>query len=131
MPKPKSTISRITITRLYNLGNYEHVRYELTADVPAGCSAKMAASNLVKILRACNPKPPHSWHEITRAKELCSKPVHKMTDLDWENQNQAQRVMRDFNKWQKAKAEALKLLEKFGGKADHRDAKLDWEDAPF
>ena len=29
-------ITKITVGRLHNLGNYEHVRYELTVEVPEG-----------------------------------------------------------------------------------------------
>jgi hypothetical protein len=35
-------ITKITIGRLYNLGSYEHVRYELTAEVPQGESPATA-----------------------------------------------------------------------------------------
>lgn len=130
-PKPKSRISRITIARLYNIGNYEHVRYELTADVPEGNSAKIAVAKLVKILRGANPKPPHSRFEYERAKESISKPLSKMDEMDHANQRAYRRVVDDVNRWKKQREEALDLLHKFGGTADHRDAKLEWDDIPF
>src|SRR3954466_9951002 len=49
-------ISRITIGRLYNLGSYEHVRYELTVEVPGGESAATAVIGMEKLLAALSPK---------------------------------------------------------------------------
>ena len=113
-PKEKSRISRITVARLYNIGNYEHIRYELTADVPEGNSAKIAISKLVRILRNANPKP-----------------LAKMTDYDHNTQDTHQRIVKDVEAWVKGTKEALELLHKFGGTADHKDAKLEWDDYPF
>ena len=64
--KTKSTVSRIVVGRLYNLGNYEHVRYELTVDVPEGRSAALALKNTLRLLKAANPKPPVASYDYDR-----------------------------------------------------------------
>jgi hypothetical protein len=130
-PKQKSRITRITVARLYNIGNYEHIRYELTAEVPEGCSAKAAMGNLVKIIRNANPKAPCTRSELLAARESISKPLAKMINSDHVNAKYYRNIIDNFEKWQKGREEALRLLEKFGGKSDHKDAKLDWEDTPW
>lgn len=129
--KPKSHITRITVSRLYNLGNYEHIRYELTADVPYGCSAKLAMSKLVKILQGANPKPPFSRVEYEKAKTSISKPLSKMDAYDHDNANYYRRTIDLVDKWNEGQKKALDLLHRFGGTADHKDAKLDWENTPW
>ena len=41
-------ITKITIGRLYNLGNYEHVRHDLTVEVKDGESAATAITGMEK-----------------------------------------------------------------------------------
>ena len=51
-------ITKITIGRLYNLGSYEHIRYELTCEIPSGESPATALIGLEKLIGALNPKLP-------------------------------------------------------------------------
>ena len=51
-------VTKINIGRLYNLGSYEHVRYDLTVEVPPNQSPTDAMVGLEKILSALNPKLP-------------------------------------------------------------------------
>ena len=44
LPLPGPRISRIGIGRLHNLGNYEHVRYEVTVELPPGTSPARPAA---------------------------------------------------------------------------------------
>jgi len=48
-------VSKITIGRLFNKGNYEHIRYELTVEVKEGESAAAAVINLERILEGLKP----------------------------------------------------------------------------
>ena len=55
---PRSTVTRITIARLFNLGSYEHIRYEVTVEVPEGRSASSALIGLETVLSRLSPKRP-------------------------------------------------------------------------
>lgn len=53
----KSHITKITVGRLFNLGNYEHVRYEVTVEIPDGQSAAAAVIGIERILEGLKPSP--------------------------------------------------------------------------
>jgi hypothetical protein len=60
-------ITKITIGRLYNLGSYEHVRYEISVEVPEGESSATALIGLEKVVTALSPKThTHSRDELRR-----------------------------------------------------------------
>lgn len=145
-------VTKITIGRLYNLGSYEHVRYELTVEVKDGESAATALVGLEKILAALSPKTStHSrqdlWRESLRIQELQAA-LAAMTD---ENEfrrkhgyfegTPAEYVSRcaqshfdnvkERDRWEQCSAKARKMLEDLGGAANWKDAKLDWEDDQY
>ena len=139
MIKPRKPIrcSRITVGRLYNLGNYEHVRYELTVDVPAGNRASIALRNTVRVLAAANPKPPVSIHEVARAKSQLDDPQqwHKGVSPKKERQRMIREMIKEalakvklYETWQKQRAKAMELLDRMGAAVEQKDAKLTWED---
>ncbi len=141
-------ITKITIGRLYNLGSYEHVRYELTAEVPQGESAATAIIGLEKILTALSPKnSTHSRDELDRQKRQLEAMHRKLSDEGPDEfrryyghefvgtpeeyiarceESHAQDVAAR-EAWEARSAKARKLLDDLGGAANFKDAKLDWE----
>lgn len=140
-------ISRITIGRLYNLGSYEHVRYELTAEVPDGYSPAVTLIGMEKILAALNPRTStHDRTELAREKHRLEEMHRRLSDegpdafyryyghfvgtpeeyIASSERSHAENVaQRDV--WEARSAKARKLLEDLGGAANFKDAKLDWE----
>lgn len=141
-------VTKITIGRLYNLGSYEHIRYELTAEVPAGESPATALLGLEKILAGLSPKThTHTREELRREglriEELRSS-LKATTDENefrrkhghfvgtpeeyvsrceqWHFEN-----VKNRDAWERRSAKARKLLEDLGGAANWKDAKLNWE----
>ncbi len=133
----KSKISRFTIGRLYNLGNYEHVRYELTVEIGEGRSAALALKNTLRLLRAVNPKPPVPSYEYERAKSQIEKPEdwHKnIADKDEQKRERKQMVeaakktVKKFETWVNRRHAAELVLDDIGGTKAFKDAKLSWDD---
>lgn len=123
MPKkPKATIHRIIVDRLYNLGNYEHVKYSMGVDIPPGASPKEALLNTVQILKALNPRPPCQEYEYRNAQDVLKAP-----DESGKNVQSAKKVVRLYQAWEKRRERALALLDKFGGTQEYKDAKLSWD----
>lgn len=137
-------VSKITVGRLYNLGNYEHVRYELTVEVPEGQSAADAVRGLERIVAGLKP----SRFMKTKA-ELDNEAarigaMQAMDDETWQRnyghcagsrEEVVARYVADFEKEKrKAQAErdristAQSFFDDVGGAAAWRDAKLDWQD---
>ena len=48
-------VSKITIGRLYNLGNYEHIRYEVSVDLENEDDATKAMVGLEKVIAGLAP----------------------------------------------------------------------------
>ena len=140
-------ITKITIGRLYNTGSYEHVRYELTVEVPQGESPATAIIGMEKILAALSPKThTRSRDELAREAKLIEE-MHRLLSDDGpdefrkrhsyfvgtpeeyigrcESAHTASVIARDA--WESRCAKARKLLEDLGGAANWKDAKLDWD----
>ena len=140
-------ITKITIGRLYNLGSYEHVRYELTAEVPQGESPATAIIGMQKILTALSPKTStRTRAELGRELNHLLEMRNRLTLSEDEFRRHyghfegtpqeyydrcekchAENVKRR-DAWESRSAHARKLLEDLGGAANFKDAKLDWGD---
>ena len=139
-------ITKITIGRLYNLGSYEHIRYELTAEVPQGESPATCTIGMEKIIGAMNPKMPCGCisEDDEKRKLLEIEAMKALDDEAFNNRylwsgktNRAEymkRTLDDLNEgiskrkqWEARAAKARKLLEDVGGAANWRDAKLEWD----
>jgi hypothetical protein len=139
-------VTKITIGRLYNLGNYEHVRYDLTVEVKDGESAATAILGMEKILaglaplkNACIKSAGELQRLANEVEEMKTMPV-----VDWERRyghckGSAAEVIDRYQKSLEEEAiksqaaidrarKARKLLDDLGGAAQWKDAKLDWDD---
>ncbi len=135
-------ISRITIARLHNLGNYEHVRYEVTVELPLGTSPASVARELEETLAELEPKRPVSLYELGHAIKLLSKPAPKFSDFDdlpagvahvrfEEAQNErerAERLIKKHEEWKADHEAALARFDRLGGTRLFTDAKDNWDD---
>lgn len=139
-------ITKITIGRLYNLGSYEHVRYELTAEIKDGESAKDAVTGMEKILAglaplktACISTESEIAHKTKEIQDMKTMPV-----VDWQRryghctgtaaeviERYETSLQEEIEKRDKAVSRskrARELFDDLGGAAKWKDAKLDWQD---
>lgn len=142
LPGPR--ISRITIGRLHNLGNYEHIRYEVTVELPPGASPASVLHATERMLNALDPKPPHSAYEVLAAKRELSKPAPKLADfvdgrdhyntpeqrLESANneRERALKIVNQHNEWRQRRDAAQLRFDEFGGTRVYTDAKDRWDD---
>ncbi len=123
--KPKSKLTKITMARLYNLGHYEHVRFELSAEVPKGGSAKQTFLDLGAILARLRPiEKPYNYE---RAKEALKKLPEELNEVEkgW---------AKEFSEYNAAKAlrlEAIEKLDALGGSIKRGGGMDKDEDLPF
>ncbi len=139
-------VTKITVGRLYNLGSYEHVRYEIAVEIQEGQSAAVAIRGIEKILTGLAPISKQGIKEPSELRRM-AKEVENMKTMplaDWQRhyghcEGTAEQVI---DRYQKAlEEESLKthaamkraamsreLLDQLGGAAVWKDAKLDWED---
>lgn len=142
-------VTKITIGRLYNLGSYEHIRYEIAAEVPEGESAEKMLTNLEKIITALAPESKQcvkTRGELDRDEFRIKELGEHLITLDEDEFKRkhghfvgspaeyCERVVRG-HKEEVAKREAYEtrskaareMLNALGGEAKWKDAKLDWE----
>ena len=141
--KKESRISRITVGRVYNLGNYEHVRYELCVDVPDGQSASTAIVGIERIIEGLRPdRTSKSKQELEReAKRIEELGAMPLAEFQRRHGEVAGGPMAYIERCRESLAEetakservasmaatARKLFDDLGGAEQWKDAKLAWD----
>ena len=143
-------VTKITVGRLYNLGNYEHIRYDITVEIQPGESPATAMIGIEKIMAGLAPQKTwgvHSYGELEREGSHLKEMAANLTTMDEAAfreryghfvgtpteyhtrcmESHTADVVKRAKAVQRA-ATARKLLEDIGGAATWKDAKLDWED---
>ena len=142
-------ITKITIGRLYNLGNYEHVRYDLTVEVGENESAAEAVKGMeniisgLKPLKNCNIKEARELQR--RAEEV--ENMKTMPAVEWDRhyghcKGTPSEVIERYQKSLEEDAlkthlavdrakRARELFDDLGGAAQWKDAKLAWDDYDY
>lgn len=141
LPGPR--ISRITIARLHNLGNYEHVRYEVTVELPPGTSPASVLHTLDRLVAELEPHGPYSKSEVYLAQRKVSQPEPKLTDFsDWgspterldealRERHRAVQLLKHYDEWRQRRDAAQRRFDEFGGTRVYTDAKDRWDDDQF
>lgn len=123
---PKPRVTSVSVSRLYNLGNYQNVKYDLAAEVPKGASAAETLVSLSRILEALRPiRPPDCAGQLEDAlkKSEADRSSWEKDHLqEWihENDKHAAKLRR--------RGEAILSLDSLGGTLTFKDNSRDWED---
>ena len=122
----KSKLTRLTIARLYNMGNYEHVRYELTCEIPPDGSAKQTALDMAAVLAAL--KPIRKDYLVEQALAVTRKEQSALTEYEKDHLAEYQEKVAAYEFLRARKDWALNKLDELGGTSVKTDAKKDWRD---
>lgn len=142
--------TKLTIARLFNLGSYEHIRYEITVELAEGDSAEKTIIGLEKVMESLKPECKTAVksrsdlrRDAARIAELRAKlvqttedqfrhqvghfvgtPVEYIARLESAHiEEMGKRVAYEM-RCQKARA----LLDDLGGSEKFTDCKLSWQD---
>ena len=127
-PTPQARVSKITVGRLHNLGNYEHVRYEIAVDIPEGASATQTLGNVERVLAGLDPKPPVSDYDLQRAVAALAKPVDTWPEWERDNVESYSRSVAKDAAWRAEQKLAREALDDIGGTRIYTDAKDSWDE---
>jgi len=141
--------SKITIARLFNLGSYEHVRYEITVDLEAKDSAEKALIRLEQIMEALKPESKacvSTEGELEREKRRVDEMIQELikngedafrqrhghyegTALEYIARCQKcyQENLLKRTYYEDRAKQARAALDNLGGDSKWKDAKLDWQ----
>lgn len=135
MKKPTTTkstkvktgrVSSISVSRLYNLGNYQNVKYDLTCEVPRGASAEATLLEIVRIIRALGPiRSPECLPQLESAREksLTERSEYQKAHFhEWLAEETSHRMKLN------ARMRAVHDLDRLGGVATYTDHKMSWQD---
>jgi len=133
-PKPPKCgrVSYVTVSRLYNLGNYENRKIEISAEIAPGQSAKQTVSNLWWICEVLKPlKRPSS---VAQFEAAIKKTAQEQNEYEKNHLEEWREEFEKFSARKELRETAVKLLDDLGGVTVHTDHKDKWDfgdDTPF
>jgi hypothetical protein len=130
-PAERTRVTRLHVGRVYNLGNYENQRVEITVDIAEGDDPGRVYRNLEGILANLRASSGVSSYNLARAREVLAKPDAEL--------NEAERGMLDDYRDRVAKVESAKqrrqaardALSTLNFTTEHVDHKRDWDDDDY
>ena len=128
---PASRITSISISRLYNLGNYQNIKYDLSAEVGPGESASEIFKELHFILSSLRPLArPHCLDDYERA---VKKPTSEQGEYEKAHLQEWAEDIATYNERKRRRDQSVLKLNELGGSSFWKDAKANWEtdDEPF
>lgn len=129
--KARPHVTSISIARLYNLGHYEPLHYELAVQIPDGTSAAETMLEMVAILARLKPvaKPFNYDHAV----EVLNKLPEQTSEQEKEWLEDYRQLVEGYNGIRALRREAIRKLDELGGSSKHADAKENWtdEEAPW
>lgn len=125
---PGPRISRVNVARLHNLGNYEHIRYEVTVDLPEGTSPASVLGELELLMSDLAPRIPVDHYELLRARQKLAEPPQPDEPFDATRREKARETIALYETWRAAREKALDKFNQFGGLTRHVEAKREGSD---
>jgi Fe-S cluster assembly scaffold protein SufB len=125
---PQPRVSRISIGRLYNLGRYEHKRYEISLDIPEGADAAAAMHRLQSILWDLRPVKVDDY-TLSRSKRLIAKADagEELAEHEKEDLENSRAYVEKIEAGKQRIVQAVAALNSFGGTSEYKDHKEDWD----
>lgn len=122
-------ITSLRIARMHNLGNYEHVRYEVTVDIGPDENAAAILNEVEKCLQGLRPTSQVSSYDYMSAKALTGKDPDSLTELEKKQYVDALRRVKLYEGHEeKRKAAMLRLNELASVSRKYEDFKDGWRD---
>jgi hypothetical protein len=120
-------VSRVSIGRVFNLGNYEHVRYEVELQIQEGCDSAGPFQDLMDLIEDLNPRTGFSEGSIAEAQRIVNMPPDKVPQWERENIGVYQARLAEHAKAQQRRVYALQVIDQLGGNVRYADAKENWD----
>lgn len=127
-PKPVKCgrVTHVAVSRLYNLGNYQNIKFDLSAEIPAGASAQETFRRLNLILQDLAPFKKFEGYEVKRLEDLRKKTRDELSQFEKDQIEELQSKESDFNTRRARRTAALQAIDDIGGAALFQDAKSEW-----
>lgn len=119
-------VKTIGISKVYNTGNYTNVRYEIQAELSPGDSAGATMIEIARIINALRPITiPSCIDQLNAAR---AKLLLERSHYEKENYSSWLKQEEQYNRLVAKRKRAVEDLDRLGGTATFKDAKLSWDD---
>lgn len=112
---PGPRIERVTLGRLHNLGNYEHIRYEITLHIPEGTSPASVMAECEDLLNSLEPRAPVNVSTVLTARRRLQQPAKEGDEADAAERKRATDTIASYQAWLDQRDQALARFNQFGG----------------
>lgn len=123
-----SRINRVTIGRLHNLGDYEHIRYEISVDVLPSDNPSAIVTQLETILNDLQASSGVSSSSLRTAREALATPASELSEWDAAHLQEYKERVRKVEEAHAKRVAAKESLFQLHGAAVFTDAKTEWDD---
>ena len=126
----KTRVTSLHVGRVYNLGNYENMRVEVTVQVASGDDPGRVLRTLEGILRDLRAKGPDSY-EVSRARRALEKPEAELDEVDLKRLDKYRQVVAEHEAAMQKREAARAALSTLEYSTEHIDHKDKWEDDEY
>lgn len=124
----KSRVTSIHVARVYNLGNYENRRVEVTVAVGADDDPARVLRTLDGILGNLYAKHGLMGHSVREAQAALAKPPEELSEYEREMLPKFRERVERVEEAKRRRAAAREALSTLEHSSEHKDHKLDWSD---
>lgn len=125
-PAKCGKVTSLSVSRLYNLGNYQNVKFDLTVQIGPGESASQTFCNLTWILNQLRPlKTPDcqaSYEQAIKLPEEQQSEYQKQHLQEWADQ------MSTWAEKKRRRSEAVAAFDALAGVSKYTDHTRNWDD---
>jgi hypothetical protein len=124
-PVKVGRVTFVSVSRLSNLGNYQNIKFDLSAEVAKGDSATETFRRLAMVLQDMRPiSPPSCLASFDAARKKMDAERTEYENAHWDEWS---KEISGFNEHRRRQLDALHALDDLGGHSLFKDAKNTWD----
>lgn len=130
-PIEQTRVESIYVERLFNLGNYENIKYGFRVEIGRDDDPGRVLASLERIFNDLRADGGVDSHELSRAKRVLEKPEAELDDHDKRYLDSHREKIRLHEEAKERQRMARQALATLNYTSEHKDHKQDWEDGGF
>jgi hypothetical protein len=129
-PAERTRVTSIAMERVFNLGDYENIKYNIRVEVAHGDDPTRVLVSLENILNNLRAKSGVSDYMLERAKRALEKPESELTESEKVSLDDYRSYVQRDEDAQMRRRKAREALSTLDYTNEHKDHKRDWDDGP-
>jgi hypothetical protein len=130
-PVEQSRVESFYVERVFNLGNYENIKYGVRISVGRDEHPGLLLASVERILNDLRADSGVDKYELSRAKRILAKPEAELDSLEKKNLVGYREQIRLDEEAKERRRNARQALAALNYTSEHKDHKEDWEDDGF